>query len=312
MPIIQPAFQTFHVGAPRREQAVDKPAPSRAAEIEANKNAPLFGENPRLQGFIDAGKLDGAKRLLPFALFLSVPALCREWYVITEETMLMGCFFLFLGAAMDFGGEGIGKYFDDQAAAIKNAQTTAEDNQMQRVTKELAVEKGRLAEMQQLEIISKAIADKDVRKQEAEAMAAPHLARDSTLKLLHGLKALKMKRVTELRSAEINIALEEVVSKIAADKKLKKAALENALQALADPSKVAKVDPVSHAFVQYWKSKAAETEKNKDKTINLTPEEIAANEADIKSVFAKVGQDPTEFIAGLPKSYKPSTPTLFS
>ena len=28
--------------------------------------------------------------------------------------MLMGCFFLFLGAAMDFGGAGIGKYFDDQ------------------------------------------------------------------------------------------------------------------------------------------------------------------------------------------------------
>lgn len=60
------------------------------------------------------GKLDGAKRLLPFALFLSVPALCREWYVITEETMLMGCFFLFLGAAMDFGGAGIGKFFDDK------------------------------------------------------------------------------------------------------------------------------------------------------------------------------------------------------
>ncbi|CAN0446023.1 unnamed protein product, partial [Scytosiphon promiscuus] len=58
--------------------------------------------------------LDGVKRVVPFALFLAVPTLCREWYVITEETMLMGCFFLFLGAAMDFGGAGIGKYFDEQ------------------------------------------------------------------------------------------------------------------------------------------------------------------------------------------------------
>lgn len=69
-------------------------------------------------GGLAQGKLDGAKRLLPFALFLSVPVLCREWYVITEETMLMGCFFLFLGAAMDFGGAGIGKYFDDQVCSF--------------------------------------------------------------------------------------------------------------------------------------------------------------------------------------------------
>lgn len=64
------------------------------------------------------GKLDGAKRLVPFAIFLSVPMLAREWYVLTEETMLMGCFFLFLGAAMDFGGAGIGKYFDDQVGLL--------------------------------------------------------------------------------------------------------------------------------------------------------------------------------------------------
>lgn len=46
--------------------------------------------------------------------------------------------------------------------------------------------------------------------------------------------------------------------------------------------------------------------------IELTPAEIEANEADIRAVFAKVGQDPTEFIASLPKSYTPATPTLFS
>lgn len=52
---------------------------------------------------------------------------------------------------------------------------------------------------------------------------------------------------------------------VSADKKLKKAALDNALTALADPTKVAKVDPVSQAFAQYWKQKAADMEKNKDK-----------------------------------------------
>lgn len=52
-----------------------------------------------------------------------------------------------------------------------------------------------------------------------------------------------------------------------ADKKLKKAALDNALQTLADPTKAAKVDPVSQVFAQYWKQKAADMEKNKDKVL---------------------------------------------
>lgn len=42
----------------------------------------------------------------------------------------------------------------------------------------------------------------------------PHINRDSTVKLLEGLKVLKMKRVTELRSSEIIAALEEVVAKV--------------------------------------------------------------------------------------------------
>ena len=55
------------------------------------------------------------------------------------------------------------------------------------------------------------------------------------------------------------------MSQVSADKKLKKAALDNALQALADPTKAAKVDPVSQAFAQYWKQKAVDMEKNKNK-----------------------------------------------
>lgn len=51
---------------------------------------------------------------------------------------------------------------------------------------------------------------------------------------------------------------------MSADKKLKKAALDNALTTLADPSKAAKVDPVSQVFAQYWKQKAIDMEKNKD------------------------------------------------
>lgn len=59
-------------------------------------------------------KLDDPKRLVPLALFASVPVLSRELYIVNEETLLMGCFFLFLGACMDFGGASIAQYFDDR------------------------------------------------------------------------------------------------------------------------------------------------------------------------------------------------------
>lgn len=49
------------------------------------------------------------------------------------------------------------------------------------------------------------------------------------------------------------------------DKKLKKAALDNALMALADPTSAAKQDPVSQMFTTYWRENAATMEKNKDK-----------------------------------------------
>ncbi|CAM9951571.1 unnamed protein product [Scytosiphon promiscuus] len=312
VPLIQPAFQSFHAGLPSRESAVDKPAPSREADIAAHKSAKLFGENPRLEGIIAAGKLDGVKRVVPFALFLAVPTLCREWYVITEETMLMGCFFLFLGAAMDFGGAGIGNHVGLDTADIKRAQQSAEEEQIKHVAADLDMEKARLGEMQQMDVISKAIAYSNTRRNEAEAMAAPHMSREGTVKLLEALKGAKIKRVADLRNAEIATALEEVVAKVSADKKLKKAALDNALTTLADPSKAAKVDPVSQVFAQHARRCPGTAGVTLSFPMEMTPEQIAANEADIRSLCEKVGQDPAMLLASMPKTYTAGTPTLFS
>lgn len=45
-------------------------------------------------------------------------------------------------------------------------------------------------------------------------MAAPHMSRESTVKLLEALKSAKIKRVADLRNAEIAKALTEVVAKV--------------------------------------------------------------------------------------------------
>lgn len=45
-------------------------------------------------------------------------------------------------------------------------------------------------------------------------MAAPHMNRDATVKLLEAFKATKIKRVADLRQTEIANALTEVVAKV--------------------------------------------------------------------------------------------------
>ncbi len=45
-------------------------------------------------------------------------------------------------------------------------------------------------------------------------MSAPHMSRESTVKLLEALKSAKNKRVADLRNAEIATALTEVVAKV--------------------------------------------------------------------------------------------------
>lgn len=42
----------------------------------------------------------------------------------------------------------------------------------------------------------------------------------------------------------------------------------------------------------------------------MTPEERERSEADIRAIFAKFGDDPTDFIKSLPDSYKPSDANL--
>lgn len=67
---------------------------------------------------IKAG-LDTPQRYLPLALFLTVPAVVQEFYVIDAETLLMGCFFMFLGCAIDMGGEAFSKMADDKVIRRK-------------------------------------------------------------------------------------------------------------------------------------------------------------------------------------------------
>lgn len=58
--------------------------------------------------------LDTPQRYLPLALFMAVPAVVQEFYVIDAETLLMGCFFMFLGCAVDLGGDAFTQMADDK------------------------------------------------------------------------------------------------------------------------------------------------------------------------------------------------------
>ena len=62
--------------------------------------------------------LNDWKIMTPIGLALAIPAINNGIYVINEETQLACCFALFCTSVYKFGGDMIGSYFDEKAAAI--------------------------------------------------------------------------------------------------------------------------------------------------------------------------------------------------
>lgn len=55
---------------------------------------------------------------------------------------------------------------------------------------------------------------------------------------------------------------------------------------------------------------AVSLQTKKKQPVQMTAEQREKSEADIKAIFAKFGDDPTDFINNLPASYKPSDANL--
>lgn len=61
--------------------------------------------------------LNTPQRYVPLAVFAAVPMFTQEFYVVDAETLLMGCFFMFLGCVVDVSHETVSKALSEKVSA---------------------------------------------------------------------------------------------------------------------------------------------------------------------------------------------------
>ena len=77
--------------------------------VEASNSSFAFLQDSRVQ--------------FPIAFLLAIPAVQMQWFVLNEETQLLGCFMVFVGTMYSQAGDAIGTALD-----AKGASAIAEHN----------------------------------------------------------------------------------------------------------------------------------------------------------------------------------------
>ncbi|CAM9648676.1 unnamed protein product [Chrysoparadoxa australica] len=217
----------------------------------------LFRPIKGLKRFMTSNGLTGPQFMVPIGLWVGIPILALEGFRLTEETQLAGSFMIFCGALYTQFGDGIAKYLDEYADNILAEQQAKDDTYIA----EAEVAMSKMAEglsvvddtkgVSALETLAATQAAELAMRQEKSAMRA------AMVRILDTISAQEDTERRQTQSQLVADALDQVVAKIESDKKLKKTALDQALQSLAEPGKGAGADVVSGLFVSHFKDVAA-------------------------------------------------------
>lgn len=273
---------SFHSSIPRFEKTDDESAAAVAASSEDEVgNDGILGElfgNPYYAvpiggvGFMSAVQLD--------------------WYVFNEETQLLALWCLFVGTVYHNFGSGIASFFDDIANGIKNEQLAQEDAIIQ------AMKVTRDAHARQTEIYGDIKSIFEAQQELMDIITASkskelkHKLRDQVVSRLDNLVAIEERAVLQIKDDLVNKTTEKVRAAITTDE-IKKAALDQAFKAIADPSAPAGEDPVAALYTKSFQEFNARVQQLAAEPVELTPEIKAEALAEMKAVAARedVGAD---------------------
>jgi hypothetical protein len=270
------AHQRFHAGIPLRKEVTEV-----TSEVPAKKILLTPGV------IIEKLGLDDWKRALPLGIFFGIPAFYQQWIILDVETQLLGCFMLFVGTVYQKFGDTIGAALDARGDAILEARNKEEDAAIEMVQNMIEQHKLRM----QYTDITRDIVDLQRETMEKSAklhnLMAPYITREATITLLEMEVSRQVNEWQVEQNKLIHEALSSVTQQVQSDKKLKKAALDEALHTLADPNASQKKDAISSLFVDFFKKSALEAQKELAREKAVTESERSAL---IERIEAKVSR----------------------
>eukprot|EP00980_Cylindrotheca_fusiformis_P010585 scaffold2353_cov134-Cylindrotheca_fusiformis.AAC.8 len=217
---------------------------------------------------------------IPVGVAFGVPILEFEWLVVNEETLLASTFLAFCVIAYTQGGEAIANSFKDEANSMLEMQNKAEDEviaKMQENLDYMSLTENIVEDYQGILDLT----EETYGKLNAAGKIRPqHELKTQVEKMLSIIANEESSAYDKAKKSMMTEATEAVTSQFLEDKKMKKAALDNALAKLTGSAKAGS-DPVQEAFVNYFKNKAAEAKKKDDGS-----EEKAARKAMVSKMNA--------------------------
>ena len=225
---------------------------------------------------------------LPVGGIAAASAVANGFYIINEETQLLGLWVLFVGTVYHNFGGAIGGFFDETAEAVAKEQHAQEEaiiSSMQ-VTADAHRRQVEIsAHLAQIRDAQAGVMDSIVG---AKSSQLKHELRAEIVSKLDNILVMEKQVTAGIQSGLVASATEQVRADVDG---MKKQALDSAFAALADPSSAAGQDPVTDAYNAVFANFSKNMKAADGKDVDLSADAQTEIAADLEAIARRDGLD---------------------
>lgn len=231
---------------------------------------------------------------IPVGITFGIPIIHNEVLILNAETQLVACFAAFVITAYTQGGDAIAKNLDAKAQAMMEEHNKIEDANISAVQAVIDAHKKRLNLLEDLESIaaeSKACVSK---LEAAKSSELKFAMRDDIESKLINMASREEMILQKISSQLTSNAKAQVTAQFKASDKAKASSLDAALAALN--GKPSSTNPVKELYTNYFKDYTKYLTTNAGKVVNLTAEQTAHVNEEIKAIQKKEGLEGVKYV----------------
>lgn len=227
---------------------------------------------------------------LPLGGLVAMTGVATDFYILGEETQLLGLWVLFCGTIYHNFGDMIGEAFDDMADAVAKEQNAQEHAIVESMEITKAAHERQTAIYEDIKAIFEAQKELMDTIVAGKSMQLHHDFRSQIVSKLNNIVSEEAGLTSDVQSGLVNAATKQVRASITTDA-AKKVALEQAIAAIASPDTPPGKDQVSDMYNAVFADFAKNLAAAKEEEQTLSAEVKAAVAEDIAAVARRDGLD---------------------
>jgi hypothetical protein len=235
-------------------------------------------------------KLSNPVYALPLGGLVAMTGVATDFYVLNEETQLLGLWVLFCGTIYHNFGDAIGAAFDDMADSVAKEQNAQEEAIVESMVVTKAAHERQTAIYEDIKAIFEAQKELMDTIVSGKSNQLQHDFRAQIQSKLNNIVSEEAGLTADVQSGLVAAATERVTAQISSDA-AKKVALEQAIAAIANPDASTGKDQVSDLYASVFADFAKSLAAAKEKEQTLSAQVQAAVAENIAEVARRDGLD---------------------